>query len=118
MPSPKAFVRQITEQNLDPKKAYKPSEFDKEGKLKLKTQDDVLHNAVKADVEIQNHSTSQDTDVEVADDAAKKVHYSAKSKHGNKKHEIKKFGEVVSVQASYKEKIVTETADDDQTNKE
>lgn len=116
MPSPKAFIRQITEQKLDPNKAYKPSEFDKDGKLKSSIVDDVLLHVKKVDVETQKESTSQDVELEAADDAARKVHHPAKSKHSNKKHENKKFGEVVSVQASYKEKVVTETADDDETS--
>lgn len=118
MPSPKAFVRQISEQNLDPKKAYKPSEFDKDGKLKSLKQDEVPASLSKVESVDVKESASQHDKLPKEEVGKKKDDHVVKPKHVAKKHETKKFGEAVSVQTSYEEKIAADETDDGKTTEE
>lgn len=124
MPSPKSFLRQLAEQNLNPKKAYTKSDFDKDGKLKQKQ---VVEMQLEAKVEeVKSEDTLLDSETSKKEQLTdvEKITMSAaasnsKSQKSTKKETTvsQKIGETVSVKnTDKKESVKTEPASKERTD--
>lgn len=116
MPSPKPFLRQLAEQNLNPKKAYTKSDFDKDGKLKQKQAaetevkvDEVKPEDTLLDSETDKKDQLSDVEKTIASSAAESNSKSHKSTKKETTLVSQKTGETVSVKnTDKKESVKTE----------